>query len=87
MNTSQYPQPQQFNPTSYVKDAIIILSFLAGVAGIYVKLTEQVVKLEQKVTFLEASVKDLKESNQKVVDKMDTLRNMVPAPNSFQTHR
>lgn len=50
-------------PMSYIKDAIIILSFLAGVAGIYVKITEQVVRLEQKVTSLEEKTKELKDSN------------------------
>jgi hypothetical protein len=66
-------QPQ-INMTAYIKDAIVVLSFLAGIAGVYVKITEQVVKLEQKVIILEEKTKELKDSNQKLIDKIDTFR-------------
>lgn len=71
---------QQFNSTAYVKDAIVILTFLAGVAGVYVKITEQVVKLEQKVTILEEKTRELKESNQRLIDKIDGLKMVMTTP-------
>lgn len=53
----------------YMKDGITILVFLASVAGIYIKLSEQVVRLELKVTILEERTKDLKATLDKLIEK------------------
>ena len=65
---------EEVGPIKYLKDAITILVFLSGIAGIYIKLSEQVVRLEQKVVVLEERTKDLKISNDKLVDKINTLQ-------------
>jgi DNA-binding protein H-NS len=58
----------------YMKDGITILVFLASVAGIYIKLSEQVVRLELKVTILEERTKELKASNDKIIEKLATIQ-------------
>lgn len=61
----------------YLKDAITILVFLAGIAGIYITISEKVVRLEQKVTVLEERTKELKDSNDKLIDKVAMLQVMA----------
>lgn len=61
----------------YLKDAIIVLSFLAGMAGIYVKISEQLVRLDQKVAILEEKTKELKETNNHLTDKISLLQGSV----------
>ena len=53
---------------SLIKDVIVVLTFLASIAGIYIKLNEQVIRLEAKVVSLEERTKELKESNIKLTD-------------------
>ena len=57
---------QQNNITAYVKDAVVILTFLAGIAGLYVKISEQIVRLESKMTILEAASTELKDANARI---------------------
>lgn len=64
-------------PMKYIKDAIAVLSFLGVIAGVYIKLSEQVVRLEQKVLVMDERFKDLKESNAKLIDKMATLQSTI----------
>lgn len=61
----------------YLKDAIIVLSFLTGMAGIYVKISEQLVRLDQKVAILEEKTKELKETNNHLTDKISLLQGSV----------
>ena len=64
---------QNVDVMKYLKDAVMLVTFLASIAGIYVKLSEQVVRLEQKVLILEERTKELKISNDKLVDKVLAL--------------
>lgn len=61
----------------YLKDAIIVLSFLATIAGLYVKINEQLVRLDQKVSILEEKTKELKETNVHLADKVSNLQTTV----------
>lgn len=61
----------------YLKDAIIVLSFLATIAGLYVKINEQLVRLDQKVTILEEKTKELKDTNAHLADKVSNLQTAV----------
>jgi len=65
---------EENSPMKYLKDAITILVFLASVAGIYIKLSEQVVRLELKVTILEERTKELKITNDKLNEAINKVR-------------
>ena len=70
-------------PMKYLKDAIMILTFLASIAGIYIKISEQVVRLELKVVSLEERTKELKDSNEKLIEKVaafQAMANSAPRP-------
>lgn len=54
-----------------IKDVVIILTFLAGIAGIYTNVNERLVKLETKGDLIAQQLSEIKADNTKITSKLD----------------
>ena len=63
--------PQQDFRVFNVKDIVIILTFLAGIAGIYTNVNERLVKLETKGDIIAQQLSDIKGDTARMVARVE----------------
>jgi hypothetical protein len=66
-----YASPSDLNKAFNIKDVVIILTFLAGIAGIYTNVNERLVKLETKGDLIAQQLAEIKSDTAKLTNKLD----------------
>lgn len=68
-----HPEAKAFN----VKDVVLILTFLAGIAGIYTNINERLVKLETKGDLIAQQLSEMKSDTSRTLSRLDdTIRTL-----------
>ena len=60
-----------------IKDVVIILTFLAGIAGIYTNVNERLVKLETKSDIIAQQLAEMKGDNSRILNKLDDANRVL----------